>query len=233
MRRPNQFGRPVEQGPRVNEKIREAEVRLIDGEGGQVGVVSIEVALRMAQEAGLDLVEVSPQAVPPVCRLIDFGKYKYQLSKKAHEAKKKQAVIEVKEVNLTPNTDSHDIQTKQNHIRKWVADKNRVKVSVKFRGREMAHQELGFRVIDELMAGIDDLVVKEGRPRFEGRRLTVTLLPKSEAKPEKKETAGTTAQSGIQQKPIQANNQTVRSSESNSFQTDSPNPNSGDAPVAD
>jgi translation initiation factor IF-3 len=182
MRRPTQTGRPVEQGPRVNEKIREAEVRLIDGEGGQVGVVTIDVALRMAQDAGLDLVEVSPQAVPPVCRLIDYGKYKYQLSKKAQEAKKKQAVIEVKEVNLTPNTDSHDIETKQNHIRKWVADKNRVKVSVKFRGREMAHQELGYRVIDELLKGIDDIVAPESRPRFEGRRLTVTLLPKSEVK---------------------------------------------------
>jgi translation initiation factor IF-3 len=182
MRRPTQTGRPVEQGPRVNEKIREAEVRLIDGEGGQVGVVTIEAALRMAQDAGLDLVEVSPQAVPPVCRLIDYGKYKYQLSKKAQEAKKKQAVIEVKEVNLTPNTDSHDIETKQNHIRKWVADKNRVKVSVKFRGREMAHQELGYRVIDELLKGIDDIVAPESRPRFEGRRLTVTLLPKSEVK---------------------------------------------------
>jgi translation initiation factor IF-3 len=136
----------------------------------------------MAQEASLDLVEVSPQAVPPVCRLIDYGKYKYQLSKKAQEAKKKQAVIEVKEVNLTPNTDSHDIETKQNHIRKWVADKNRVKVSVKFRGREMAHQELGYRVIDELLKGIDDIVAPESRPRFEGRRLTVTLLPKSEVK---------------------------------------------------
>jgi translation initiation factor IF-3 len=182
MRRPTQTGRPVEQGPRVNEKIREAEVRLIDGEGGQVGVVTIEVALRMAQEASLDLVEVSPQAVPPVCRLIDYGKYKYQLSKKAQEAKKKQAVVEVKEVNLTPNTDSHDIETKQNHIRKWVADKNRVKVSVKFRGREMAHQELGYRVIDELLKGLDDIVAPESRPRFEGRRLTVTLLPKSEVK---------------------------------------------------
>jgi translation initiation factor IF-3 len=183
MRRPTPIGRPVEQGPRINDRIRETEVRLIDGEGAQVGVVSIEVALSMAQEASLDLVEVSPQAVPPVCRLIDYGKYKYQLSKKAQEAKKKQVVIEVKEVNLTPNTDSHDIETKQNHIRKWVSEKNRVKVSVKFRGREMAHQELGFRVIDELIAGIDDLVAPEGRPRFEGRRLTVTLLPKADAKP--------------------------------------------------
>jgi translation initiation factor IF-3 len=202
MRRPTQTGRPVEQGPRVNEKIREAEVRLIDGEGGQVGVVTIEVALRMAQEASLDLVEVSPQAVPPVCRLIDYGKYKYQLSKKAQEAKKKQAVIEVKEVNLTPNTDSHDIETKQNHIRKWVADKNRVKVSVKFRGREMAHQELGYRVIDELLKGIDDIVAPESRPRFEGRRLTVTLLPKSEVKSaEPKPTAVTSASSSSSSAP--------------------------------
>lgn len=180
MRRPNRFSQPVEQGPRINDKIREPEVRLIDEEGGQVGVVSIKDALQRAEDAGLDLVEVSPQASPPVCRLIDYGKYKYQQSKKAHEAKKKQVIIEVKEVSLTPNTDSHDLKTKQNHIRRWVADKSRVKVSVKFRGREMSHQELGFRVIDQLLEGIDDIVTKEGRPRFEGRRLTVTLLPKAE-----------------------------------------------------
>lgn len=186
MRRSNNLGRPVEEGPRLNQQIRVPEVRLIGADGGQLGVVKIDVALQMASDEGLDLVEVSPQASPPVCRLIDYGKFKYQMSKKAHEAKKKQSVIEVKEVNLTPNTDTHDLETKQKHIRKWVADRNRVKVSVKFRGREMAHQELGYRVIDQLVAGIDDVVALESRPRFEGRRLTVTLLPKSEVKTEAK-----------------------------------------------
>lgn len=185
MRKPTKIGMPVDQGPRINEKIREPEVRLIDGDGGQVGVISIKDALARAEEAGLDLVEVSPQAKPPVCRLIDYGKFKYQQSKKAHEAKKKQAVIEVKEVSLTPNTDVHDLKTKQNHIRRWVInDRSRVKVSVKFRGREMSHQELGHRVIEQLLEGVQDIVSPESRPRLEGRRLTVTLVPKAELKTE-------------------------------------------------
>lgn len=185
MRKPTKIGMPVDQGPRINEKIREPEVRLIDADGGQVGVISIKDALERAEEAGLDLVEVSPQAKPPVCRLIDYGKFKYQQSKKAHEAKKKQAVIEVKEVSLTPNTDVHDLKTKQNHIRRWVInDRSRVKVSVKFRGREMSHQELGHRVIEQLLEGVQDIVSPESRPRLEGRRLTVTLMPKAELKTE-------------------------------------------------
>ena len=171
---------PVQEGPRINERIKAPEVRLIDETGAQVGVLATREALLRAEEVGLDLVEVSPDAVPPVCRLIDFGKFKYQQSKKAQEAKKKQVVIEVKELNLTPNTDKHDIETKQNHIRRWVAEKNRVRVGVKFRGREMSHQELGHEVLQELVKGIEDLVVPEAPPRMEGRRLVVTLLPKSE-----------------------------------------------------
>lgn len=171
---------PVQEGPRINERIKAPEVRLIDETGAQLGVLATREALLRAEEVGLDLVEVSPDAVPPVCRLIDFGKFKYQQSKKAQEAKKKQVVIEVKELNLTPNTDKHDIETKQNHIRRWVAEKNRVRVGVKFRGREMSHQELGHEVLQDLIKGIEDLVVPEAPPRMEGRRLVVTLLPKSE-----------------------------------------------------
>lgn len=171
---------PVQEGPRINERIKAAEVRLIDETGAQVGVLATRDALLRAEEVGLDLVEVSPDAVPPVCRLIDFGKFKYQQSKKAQEAKKKQVVIEVKELNLTPNTDKHDIETKQNHIRRWVAEKNRVRVGIKFRGREMSHQELGHEVLQDLIKGIEDLVVPEAPPRMEGRRLVVTLLPKGE-----------------------------------------------------
>jgi translation initiation factor IF-3 len=172
--------RTQDEGPRVNAQIRAAEVRLIGAEGEQVGVLTLRDALAKAEEAGLDLVEVSPDAKPPVCRLIDYGKFKYQMSKKAHEAKKKQAVVEVKEVNLTPNTDKHDLETKQNHIKRWAAEKHRVKVFVKFRGRELSHVDLGFRVIEELMRGLENIMVIESKPKLEGRRLVLTLLPKSE-----------------------------------------------------
>ena len=174
---------PASDGPRINDRIRAPEVRLIGEDGAQLGVVSIREALMMAQEAGLDVVEVSPDARPPVCRLIDYGKFKYQQSKKAQEARKKQSVIEVKEVNITPNTDTHDMATKQNHIRRWVAEKARVRVSVKFRGREMAHQELGHKALQELIKGVEDIVTLESHPRMEGRRLVVTLLPKVEKAP--------------------------------------------------
>jgi translation initiation factor IF-3 len=171
---------PAQDGPRINERIKAAEVRLISDTGEQVGVLPIREALLKAEELGLDLVEVSPDAKPPVCRLIDYGKFKYQQSKKAQEAKKKQVVIEVKEINLTPNTDKHDIETKQNHIKRWIAEKARVRVGVKFRGREMSHIDLGYKALQELMSGIEDIVVQESAPRMEGRRLVVTLLPKSE-----------------------------------------------------
>jgi translation initiation factor IF-3 len=169
-----------QEGPRINDRIRAAEVRLIDEEGGQVGVISIRDALARAEEAGLDLVEVSPEAKPPVCKLVDYGKFKYQQSKKAQEAKKKQVVIEVKEINITPNTDAHDLVTKQNHIRRWIEEKARVRVYVRFRGREMSHSELGFRALNQLIQPLEELAVPEAPPRFEGRRLVVTLLPRSE-----------------------------------------------------
>lgn len=171
---------PGQDGPRINEKIRAAQVRLIADDGSQLGVVSIEEALSKAEEAGLDLVEVSPNASPPVCRLIDYGKFKYIQNKKAQEARKKQAVVEVKEIQLTPNIDKHDLMTKQNHIRRWVAEKARVRVSLRFRGRELSHTEIGYRTLTDFIAGLDDVVTTEGPPRLEGRKLTVTLLPKGE-----------------------------------------------------
>jgi translation initiation factor IF-3 len=171
---------PAQDGPRINDRIKATEVRLISDTGEQVGVLPIREALSRAEELGLDLVEVSPDAKPPVCRLIDYGKFKYQQSKKAQEAKKKQVVIEVKEINLTPNTDKHDIETKQNHIKRWIAEKARVRVGVKFRGREMSHIDLGYKALQELMTGLEESVIQESSPRMEGRRLVVTLLPKSE-----------------------------------------------------
>lgn len=171
---------PPQDGPRINERIRASEVRVISDSGEQLGILSIREALTKAEEYGLDLVEVSPESKPPVCRLVDYGKFKYQQSKKAQEAKKKQTVIEVKEINLTPNTDKHDIETKQNHIKRWIAEKARVRVGIKFRGREMSHMELGYKVLGELMTGLADLVVQEAAPKMEGKRLVVTLLPKIE-----------------------------------------------------
>ncbi len=176
---------PAQDGPRVNEKIRALEVRLIGEEGAQLGVLSTREALERAQEVGLDLVEVSPDAVPPVCKLIDYGKYKYQQSKKAQEAKKKQVVVEVKEIQITPSTDKHDLQTKQNHIRRWIEEKCRVRVYVRFRGREMSHSEIGFRTLSELLSPLDAFITQEAPPKFEGRRLAVTILPKSEKDPSK------------------------------------------------
>lgn len=174
--------RPQDTGPRVNERIRAPEVRVISDTGDQLGVLSTREALAIAREAGLDLVEVSPDARPPVCRVLDYGKYKYQQKKKAHEAKKKQVVIEVKEVNLTPNTDKHDIETKRNHIKRWMAEKARVKVGVKFRGREMAHTDRGYEAIKNLMVGLEDIAIQEAPPKMEGRRLSVMLIPKSDSK---------------------------------------------------
>jgi len=174
--------KPQESAHRTNDKIRASEVRVISDTGDQLGVLSTREALSIARESGLDLVEVSPDARPPVCRILDYGKYKYQQQKKAHEAKKKQIIIEVKEVNFTPNTDKHDIETKRNHIKRWIAEKARVKVGVKFRGREMAHLDRGHKVIAELMVGLEDIAIQESHPRMEGRRLGVMLVPKSDAK---------------------------------------------------
>lgn len=171
---------PAQDGPRINDKIKVPEVRLIGDDGSQLGVLTTRDALARAEELGLDLVEVSPDAKPPVCRLIDYGKFKYQQSKKAQEAKKKQIIVEVKELNITPNTDTHDLETKQNHIKRWIAEKNRVRVAVKFRGREMAHQDLGYKALESLMKGLEEVAAQESPPRMEGRRLMVTLLPKSE-----------------------------------------------------
>lgn len=173
---------PTQQGPRINDKIRATEVRLIDENGGQVGVISTRDALLRAENVGLDLVEVSPDAKPPVCKLIDYGKYKYQQSKKAHEAKKKQAVVEVKEIAITPNTDTHDLVTKQNHIKRWLKEKNKVKIVVKFRGREISHAELGFRILEELMQPIEELAIRENNPKLENRRLILNIAPRTEVK---------------------------------------------------
>lgn len=167
----------AEKDPRINHRIRTPEVRVIDPEGNQLGVITIEDALERAEEAGLDLVEVAPNARPPVCKIMDFGKYKYQQKKRSAEAKKKSSRVELKEVKLRPKTDSHDVETKLRHARKFLEERNRVKFTVMFRGREMAHPEIPEGMLLECAAALADVADMEQRPRMEGRNMTMLLTP--------------------------------------------------------
>jgi len=163
---------------RVNEKIRAPRVRLVDASGKQVGIVSRDEALRMAQDQGLDLVEVAPQADPPVCRIMDYGQFLYQQAKKAKEARKKQTVVEVKEIKVRPKTDVHDLETKIRHIKRFLKDKNKVKVRVFFRGREITKPELGMEVLKKILAEVEGEAQVEMKPRMEGRQMIMVLAPK-------------------------------------------------------
>jgi len=177
-------GRRDQRGPsvRVNERIypRTKEVRVIDEDGQQLGVMTPQEALRVARERGYDLVEVAPQAQPPVCRIVDFGKYLYEQKKRAHEAKKKQVVIEVKEIKFRPMTDEHDYNFKMKHAKEILADGNKVKATVRFRGREITHKELGLQLLDRLEKDLVDNGAPEYRPRLEGMQITVIFTPKKE-----------------------------------------------------
>ena len=163
---------------RVNNMIRVREVRVISSEGEQLGVMQTRDALRKAEEAGLDLVEVAPTAVPPVCRIMDFGKYKYEMSKKANESRKHQTVILIKEVKLRPRTDEHDVNFKLNNIKRFLEEGNKVKVSIMFRGREMAHPEQGRAVLERLVKELEAIAMVEQHPRMEGRNMFLMLGPK-------------------------------------------------------
>lgn len=167
----------AEKEPRINHRIRATEVRVIDPEGEQLGVVSLEDALDRADDLGLDLVEVAPNARPPVCRIMDFGKYKYQQKKRSAEAKKKSSRVELKEVKFRPKTDSHDIETKLRHARKFLEARNRVKFTVMFRGREMAHPELAEEMLLECADALADIADVDQRPKMEGRNMTMLLSP--------------------------------------------------------
>ena len=167
----------------MNEKIRAREIRVIGFEGGQLGIMSPEQALRVAQEAGLDLVEVSPEANPPVCRILDYGKYRYQLNKKAQEARKKQRVIQVKEVKFRPKTDEHDYEFKRNNIIRFLSKGKKVKATVIFRGRENMHRDIGYRILERIKQEITEYGVVETEPRHEGPFLDMILAPKKWAGP--------------------------------------------------
>ncbi|MBI4469149.1 MAG: translation initiation factor IF-3 [Acidobacteria bacterium] len=172
--------RPREQQPqyRVNERIRVENVRLIDENGRQVGVVPSRQALTMAKERGLDLVEVAPQADPPVCRLIDYGKYLYELKKKAQEARKKQTVITVKEIKFRPGTDDHDYEFKTKNAHRILSGGDKVKAVVHFRGREIVHKQLGERLITRLVQDLSEVGIVEAPPRLEGPNLVAVFGPK-------------------------------------------------------
>jgi translation initiation factor IF-3 len=154
-------------------------VRVIGADGSQLGIMSLQDALDAAREEGLDLVEVAPNADPPVCKIMDYGKFRYQQSKRSQEAKKKQTVIQVKEVKLRPKTDDHDIQTKLRHIRRFLAQKDKAKVTVIFRGREIAFKDRGEMVLQKVLDELKDEVVVEMPPKMEGRNLVMILAPKS------------------------------------------------------
>ena len=170
---------PSNAGPRVNEAIRASSVRCIDPEGEQLGVLPINEALSRAFELGLDLVELQPNAEPPVCKILDYGKFKYQAQKRANEARKKQKVIEVKEIKLRPNIDEHDYQVKMRAVQKFLGAGDKVKVTLRFRGREMAHVELGAQLLDRVKTEIDEFAKVEALPKMEGRQMIMVIAPKS------------------------------------------------------
>ena len=165
-------------GPRINEAIRAREVRLIDETGQNVGVVSRFDAQERATQAGLDLVEVSPEAEPPVCKILDFGKFKYQEQKKAAEARKNQKIVEIKEIKMRPSIDDHDYDVKMKAIRRFFEEGDKVKVTLRFRGREMAHQELGYQLLQKVKGELVEISKVESEPRLEGRQMVMVLSPK-------------------------------------------------------
>jgi len=166
---------------RINEKIISKEVRVIDLKGNQLGIFPVSDALKIARENSSDLVEVSPNASPPVCRIMDYGKFKYQQSKKYHQSKKKhsQSVIHIKEIKLRPKTDEHDIQFKIRHIKRFLTHGNKAKISLIFKGREITHPELGKEVLDRIAEAIEDIGIVEQSPKLEGKNMTMLLAPKS------------------------------------------------------
>ena len=165
--------------PRVNEQIRLSPVRLIDTDGAQLGVVPVDEAMSRAREKGMDLVEVAPNARPPVCRIMDYGRYKYEQAKAEREARRKQHVTQMKEIKMRPNIEEHDFEFKTRHIKRFLADRDKVKVTIMFRGREMAHTENGKEVLDDVVEEIGDLAIVEQQARLEGRNMFLILAPNS------------------------------------------------------
>ena len=162
----------------INEQIRDKEVRLVGADGEQLGIVSSKEAQKIADEAGLDLVKIAPNAKPPVCKVIDYGKYRYEMARKDKEAKKKQKTVELKEIRLSPNIDTNDLNTKMNAAKKFLAKGNKVKITLRFRGREMAHMSSSKHILDDFAENLSDIAVVEKAPKIEGRSIGMVLAEK-------------------------------------------------------
>jgi translation initiation factor IF-3 len=169
---------PTREGPRVNQEINSPRVRLVDERGQMVGVVNRNDAITRAMEAGLDLVEVAANADPPVCKILDYGKFKYEEQKRKNEARKKQKVIEVKEIKLRPGIDDHDYDVKMRSMLKFIEEGDKVKVTMRFRGRELAHQDIGMNVLMRVRGDLDNVAKIEQMPRMEGRQMVMVMSPK-------------------------------------------------------
>jgi translation initiation factor IF-3 len=174
----------------VNDRIRAPQVRLVGSDGTQIGIVSIEDALQRAKDLDLDLVEVAPMAQPPVCRIMDYGKYKYERDVRQKEARKKQSRVEVKEIKMRPKIDRHDYGTKKGHVIRFLNQGARVKVTIMFRGREMAHTELGRKLLDRLTEDLQELATVEGYPKLDGRNMVMVLAPSKRPAPKASEERG-------------------------------------------
>ncbi|MFH2011606.1 MAG: translation initiation factor IF-3 [Pseudomonadota bacterium] len=162
----------------INENIRAPEVRVINSEGKQLGIMPLKDALNVAVEEGLDLVEVAPDSKPPVCRIMDYGKYKYKQSKKLHEARKSQTTFQIKEVKIRPNTEDHDIEYKVEHIKRFLVSGNKAKVLIVFKGREIAYREMGVNILNKIAEEVKDIGVVEQQPKLEGRNMAIVIAPK-------------------------------------------------------
>lgn len=169
---------PTRDGPRVNEEIRSPTVRLIDQDGEMQGVMTAREAISRAYAVGLDLLEISPNAEPPVCKILDFGKFKYEQQKKKNEARKKQKVIEIKEIKVRPNIDENDYQVKLRAMKSFIEEGDKVKVTLRFRGREMAHQDIGIKVLERIRGDMEDATKVEQMPRMENRQMIMVLAAK-------------------------------------------------------
>ncbi|UVC12139.1 translation initiation factor IF-3 [Rhizobium sp. TH2] len=178
MRRPFKAEGPTKDGPRSNREIRVPRIQLIGADGINVGIVNTDEALAMAEEAGLDLVEISPNTEPPVCKILDLGKLKYATQKKAAEARKKQKIIEIKEIKMRPNIDTHDYEVKMRAMQRFFDEGDKVKVTLKFRGREMAHMELGMKLLLQVKDDTLAIAKVEAEPKLEGRQMMMVLAPK-------------------------------------------------------
>lgn len=176
-RRPHNAPPQRDTGPRVNEKVRGSDIRLIGAEGENVGVVTPERALQLAIDAGLDLVEISPNADPPVCKIMDFGKFKYETQKKEAEARRNQKIIEVKEIKFRPNTDVHDYDVKMRNVVKFLENGDKVKITMRFRGREMAHLELGRNLLERVATDVEEMAKIDAMPKMEGRQMIMMISP--------------------------------------------------------